>query len=339
MSVNKVIYRSNNTDYLSLTLLTMKRIVIISCALSILVVFVSFSTPSEKKSEVVEVVGINDTINYSFVSPDQLYVEKWNTLPQPNFWRTLMQMGDDSAIINIASTRQIIKRIAVKDWEKQSDLEKDLYRDSIRTYYNLSSDEKVFMTSGKREFYDFKKVMPSIGRGIEIFKENGVDPFYAQAILLIESPNKIQKSPVGAYGSFQIMRNVAINLGLKVNKHVDERKDFDKSAWGAAKLIRTICIPELNKILDNHCLEYQPDDVWYRLLVLHVYHAGAGNVKKAIDLISPEKGNTELITALWQTEVGGFRNASQNYSQLALASMLELNDIIHKECNYVYDCN
>jgi hypothetical protein len=303
------------------------------------IIFVSFSNPFIEKTNIVEVEGLNDSINYNFVSSDQLYAERWNVLPQPNFWRTLMQMGNDSALINIASTRQIIKKVAVKDWDKQSDAQKDFFRDSLKTHYNLGSDAKIFMTSGKRDFYDFKKVIPSIGRGIEIFKENNVDPFYAQAILLIESPNKLQKSEVGAYGSFQIMKTVAINLGLKVNKTIDEREDFDKSAWGAAKLIRTICIPELNKILDARCIEYQPTDTWYRLLVLHVYHAGAGNVKHAINAIDPEKGDLDLITTLWQTEAAGFRNASQNYSQLALASMLELDDIIYRNCNNIVTYN
>lgn len=316
----------------------MKRYIFIIIVLTSLM-FVSFSEPFTEKTDVVEVTGLNDSINYNFVSSDQLYAERWNDLPQPNFWRTLMQMGDDSAVINIASTRQIIKKIAVKDWDKQTDIQKDLYRDSIRSHYSLDSEAKVFMTSGKRDFYDFKKVIPSIGRGIAIFKENNVDPFYAQAILLIESPNKLQKSQVGAYGSFQIMKNVAINLGLTVNKSVDDRKDFDKSAWGAAKLIKTICIPELNKILDARYIEYQPTDIWYRLLVLHVYHAGAGNVKHAINAIDPEKGNLELITTLWQTEAAGFRNASQNYSQLALASMFELDEIIYHNCNNIIPCN
>jgi len=56
--------------------------------------------------------------------------------------------------------------------------------------------------------------------------------------LLIESPNKLQKSFVGAYGSFQLMKNVAIQIGLKVNGYVDEREDFNKSAWVASQLIK-----------------------------------------------------------------------------------------------------
>jgi len=249
-----------------------------------------------------------------------------------------MTMGDDSALINIASTRQIIKKVAVADWNKLTGKRQDEIRDSIKTHYNLSENAHVYMTSGKKNFYDFEKVIPSIGRGIQVFKDNNVDPFYAQTILLIESPNKLQKSPTGAYGSFQIMKGVAINLGLKVNKYKDERKDFDRSAWAAAKLIRTICIPETNKILDEKKISYNPTDLWYKLLVLHVYHAGAGNVKKAINVINPSLGNQNLITKLWQTEAGNFRNASQNYSQLALASLLELDYIIGEKCNAIYYC-
>ena len=296
--------------------------------------------PKVQEYDLLEVTGLHhDTTNYRFVAYQQLYNNRWDTLAQPKFWRTLMQMNDDSALINIGSTRQIIRKIAVKDWRKMTTAEQDAIRDSVRKVYNLPAESRVFMTSGKKEFYDFNKVIPSIGRGIQVFEENGVDPFYAQAILLIESPNKLQKSPVGAYGSFQIMKNVAINLGLKVNRYVDERKDFDKSAWASAKLIRTICIPETNKMLDERGIKYNPDDIWYRMLVLHVYHAGALNVKKAVDHVNPKKGDMSLITSLWQTEVGHFRNASQNYSQLALASLLELDEIIYNNCTSIHLCS
>ena len=72
---------------------------------------------------------------------------------------------------------------------------------------------------------------------------------------------------------------------------------------------------------------------------MHVYHAGAGNVKKAVNVINPTEGNMELITTLWQTEAGGFRNASQNYSQLVLASMLELDDIINNRRGSLFTLN
>lgn len=317
----------------------MKNLSIYSILFILLLLTTSFYVPRVEKVELVCVSSTNDTINYNFIKTNQLYAERWDTLSQPNFWRTLMNMHHDSALINVSTTRQIIQKVAIKDWNKQSDMDKDCFRDSVRCYYELPPEVKIFVTTGRKFFYDFDNVMPVISKGIEIFNENNVDPFYAQAILLIESPNKLQKSNVGAYGSFQIMKKVAINMGLKVNKYEDERKDFDKSAWAAAKLIRTICIPELNKILDDKCIEYNPTDIWYRLMVMHVYHAGAGNVKKAMDVINPEQGNMELITKMWQTEAGGFRNASQNYSQLVLASMLELDDIIYNRRSSLFTLN
>ena len=132
------------------------------------------------------------------------------------------------------------------------------------------------------------------------------------------------------------MKPVARQLGLKVNKHVDERSDFNKSAWAAAKLIRTICIPYTNKMLDARGITYNQTDLWYRLLVLHVYHAGAGNVAKAINVIDPCEGNIELIKSLWQTKAGQFGIASQNYSQVALANLIEL-DLLLKQMELVYN--
>ncbi len=42
-----------------------------------------------------------------------------------------------------------------------------------------------------------------ISRGIEQFIINDTDPWYAQAILMIESPGKLAYSNAGAYGPFQ----------------------------------------------------------------------------------------------------------------------------------------
>ena len=47
------------------------------------------------------------------------------------------------------------------------------------------------------------------------------------------------------------MKRVARAYGLKVNRSVDERKDFDKSAVAASKLISKSCIPYAKKILYN----------------------------------------------------------------------------------------
>ena len=75
-----------------------------------------------------------------------------------------------------------------------------------------------------------------------------------------------------------------------------------------------------------HITNYDEQELWFRLLVMHVYHAGAANVQKAVYTICPTQGNMDLIYTLWKTQAGKFKSASQNYSQLVLAAMLEMND-------------
>lgn len=270
------------------------------------------------------------------VQENRIYTERWDTLAQPIFWRTAMNLTKDSGIINIGSTRQILELVSIDDWSDHSDEWKQAYRDSIRDYHCLPADEHIYMTSGKSHFYHFEDVLPAIDKAVQIFEAESTDPFYAQAILLIESPGKPKKSPVGAYGSFQLMKSVARSMGLTVNSTVDERKDFDKCAVGAAKLIRTVCIPEANKILAANHIDYSEDDLWYKLLVLHVYHAGAYNVGKAIKCVPEDlRCGNDIITELWKVECGSFRNASQNYSQVALASLIELESVIYSNCENI----
>lgn len=263
-----------------------------------------------------------------FMQTKNVFEEKWSDLPQPKFWRKIMVLSPDSCLINVGATRQIITQLAVADWNKLSDDQKAIYRDSVRIANGLDSTERIFMTHGKKEFYRFDKVVPILTQGIEDFKKNGVDPWYAQAILLIESPSGLAKSSVGAYGPFQLMPAIARKFGLIVSSYTDERKNFDRSAYAASQLIKTICIPEAERILNQASVAYSKNDLWFRLFVLHVYHAGALNVEKVVQAIHPTKGGQELITQMWQTKAGGFGNASQNYTQLALASLLVLSDLL-----------
>lgn len=271
---------------------------------------------------------LNDTVNLFYVNNIQLFEQEWDNLAHPVFWRTIMKLSPDSCVINIGATRQIVKKMSVESWDKRSDDEKDVYRDSVRSSLGLTSADKIYMTTGKNDFYTFDNVLPTISRGVEVFKQQDVDPWYAQAILMIESPGRLAKSNVGAYGSFQLMASVARAQGLTVNKYTDDRKDFVKSAIGASSLIAKVCIPEARVILDAKGIAYNENDLWFRLFVLHIYHAGAYNVAGVVNKINPSKGGMELIQTMWITENGRFRNSSQNYSQLALAAMLIFEDML-----------
>lgn len=280
----------------------------------------------------------NEESQNTILSAKSIISEGWAELAQPIFWQRIMTLSSDSCIVNIAKTRTILSVMSNADWNRQTKIQKGVYRDSIREVFQLNSEDHIYVTTGKSDFYKFDVVYPSLSEGIEAFESNGVDPWYAQAILLIESPGQLKKSRAGAYGPFQLMPAVARAQGLTVNRYKDERSNFERSAFGASQLIRKICIPEAKRILDAKQIAYNENDIWFRLFVLHVYHAGAGNVAAVVNKINPTEGNQELITQMWQTKAAQFGNNSQNYSQLALASQLILNDIVHKNCIYILDC-
>lgn len=275
------------------------------------------------------------------VSADPILNEGWDALAHPNFWRKIMALSPDSCIVNVAKTRQIFAMMSNADWNAQSNEEKDTYRDSVRTHFGLTSEDRIFVTTGKNHFYQFDAVYPQLSRGIDAFELNDVDPWYAQAILLIESPGQMKKSRVGAYGPFQLMPKVARAQGLTVNRYKDEREDFDRSAYGASQLLKKVCIPEAKRILDKHKMNYTENDLWFRLFVLHVYHAGAYNVNAVVDVIkpTPDKGGQDLIKNMWINSAANFGNNSQNYTQLALASQLILDQMVKEDAEMILNCH
>jgi len=292
--------------------------------------------PASWEHEKIEVVYKNN--QDILLGANNIIEEGWSDLAQPKFWQNIMTLGPDSCIVNIAKNRVILEIMSNNDWNSKSQLAKDQYRDSVRQLHGLDPEDRIFVTTGKNDFYKFDVVYSSISDGISEFEKNNVDPWYAQAILLIESPGQLKKSKAGAYGLFQLMPGVARAQGLTVNKYTDERSDFVRSAYGSSQLIKTICIPEAKRILDNQGLSYQESDLWFRLFVLHVYHAGSLNVKAVVDKINPTEGGQSLIKEMWITSAASFGNNSQNYSQLALASQLILNKIVHAKSDYIHTC-
>ncbi|MEM1137698.1 MAG: transglycosylase SLT domain-containing protein [Bacteroidota bacterium] len=263
-----------------------------------------------------------------FVNDKQLYQEKWHELPQPKFWRKVIRLSPEYCIVNVATNRQILSEIPTNYYMDKTRFARDAFKDSVIIANNLPRNTPIYVTSGKNHYYKFENTLDAIPKAVEIFEQLNVDPWFAQAILLIESPNKLQKSSTGAYGPFQLMRGIARMYGLEVNRYKDDRRYLDKSATAAAKFIKSVCIPETEKILINKRINYTKDQLWFKLLVLHVYHAGAGNVSSAVSIMPPVKNGQEFIKTLWQTESRGFRNASQNYSQIALAALIELDEIL-----------
>lgn len=276
-----------------------------------------------------------DSVNRRMVLDSTLFYEGWYNYSNVNYWRTLMKLGEDSAIMSEKGTRRILDKITVRFYESLGDSAKSRYKDSLRRMYGLSDSTRILYSCGKSFFYRYENSLPLIDTSISVFLENGVDPWFAQAILIIESPNKIQKSNAGAYGPFQLMKGVARKYGLAVNKHVDERTDLKRSAYAAAMLLKKSCIPHARRMLDSLGVSYNECDLWFRLLVMHNYHAGAGNVRAVLGEICPNTGGQQLIRLMWVTTAGNFLNASQNYSQVLIAAQIEFLDRIVRNSNLV----
>jgi len=290
-------------------------------------------------SQLVEktVISYNDTLHLNFLHDPTLYSQGWDTLPQIKFWKQVLTLTSDTFIINVPSCRQQLQKVCQGNWTQLSDAEKKYIKDSLTCNYNLEENSELFVTKGKSEFYELKKALPEISKAIRVFEQNGVDPWYAQTILLIESPGKAKmKSSVGANGPFQLMKSVARKYGLTVNRKRDDRTNLEKSAKVAAKLLNAGCIPYIKQFLTDLNLPYNETDLWFRLLVLHAYHAGAGNVHGVLNQIQPKVGGIALFNQLWQTEYKHFKNESQNYSQIALASISIFEDLINADGDTVF---
>lgn len=272
-----------------------------------------------------------EAVSNTSASAEEIHQLGLAELPHVIFWRKIMNLHKDSCIVNVHSNRTILATWHANTWNSYPSEVKAKILDSFKRLNGISDSPRIVGTMGKSFFYNFEKVAPNIPKGISEFEKNGVDGWYAKAILLIESPNQLQKSPAGAYGPFQLMKGVARNYGLKITKKVDERKNFNRSAYAASQLIKTICIPYAKQMLDAKGIAYQEKDLWFRLFVMHIYNAGAGNVQMALNAVPNPVAGMDLIQQLWVTSAGRFKTSSQNYSQLILAAFLEYEERIESK--------
>lgn len=267
----------------------------------------------------------------SSASATEIYEKELDKIPHVVFWRRIMNLHKDSCLVNVHQSRTVIATMHAGIWYGYSPEQKQKFIDSFRLVNKIADTPRIVGTMGKSFFYAFEKVAADVPRGIRAFENNGVDGWYAKAILLIESPNRLQKSTAGAYGPFQLMPGVARNYGLRVNRKKDERANFDRSAYAASQLIKTICIPYARQILSDKGIPFREEDLGFKLFVMHIYNAGAGNVRTAVDAIPNPESGMGLIMQLWNTSAGRFKSSSQNYSQLILAAFLEYENRVEKK--------
>ncbi len=82
------------------------------------------------------------------IESEQMYTERWDMLPQATFWKKIMTLSNDSCIVNVASSRQILQSIPSKDWYALNKMEKSKFRESMRIKHKIKEGEKIYVTSG-----------------------------------------------------------------------------------------------------------------------------------------------------------------------------------------------
>jgi hypothetical protein len=288
--------------------------------------------------------GINPTETANPINNDTTLNQSNDFFQTPDvaFWLRDIELSSDSFLVVDKQSRKVID-VLHKSQVLKIETGKNL-KELAKIYHylhKLDSNSQVKFVRGRKEFFNYPKIEPHIGPAEVIFKSVGVDSALARFILLIESPSNPSATSIsGARGHFQLMPSVARKYGLVINQYRDDRLNFEKSAVAAAKLMRQYCIPQAQRIALSAGIMVDSStktELWFRLLVLHVYNAGAGTVAKAVRIYSAD-GLTgeELIFKLWKTHVGAFGNSSQNYSQVALASHLAYNRYLSNKKSEVY---
>lgn len=143
---------------------------------------------------------------------------------------------------------------------------------------SIVKDEEQFVST--REAYPaaLKVIQKNEDTIREKAEQYGVPVDVAIGVGLLENGgSETAKSPAGALGIFQLMPGTARNLGLTVNKKVDERKDPTQNIDAGMRYLSS---------------NYQQFGDWG--LATWAYHAGEGNVAKAVKLYAKDQHHLNL---------------------------------------------
>ena len=153
--------------------------------------FVFFLSFSASAQNLIDVYCSEDSCSHTVIDPEIIMIERWDTLAQSKFWKLVMNMSSDTCIVNVAHNRKILGYVEKEAWFCQTEDEKTEYKDSVINYNCLDSNTRIYITSGKKDFYLIEEVIPSISMAIDIFDENHVDPGMLSPYYLLKALQKL----------------------------------------------------------------------------------------------------------------------------------------------------
>src|SRR4051812_21182735 len=72
-------------------------------------------------NNVVGVFNRQTQCNENYVFDPAPYALRLDTLAQVRFWRSIMRLHEDSAIVNLANSRDVVQKICIRDWNLKND--------------------------------------------------------------------------------------------------------------------------------------------------------------------------------------------------------------------------
>jgi hypothetical protein len=82
---------------------------------------IKYEEPKTLCYNVVGVLNPKTRNNENYILDKTIYELKIDTLPQIKLWRNIMNLHQDSAIVNIGNSRNVIQKIKLSEWYAKPD--------------------------------------------------------------------------------------------------------------------------------------------------------------------------------------------------------------------------
>ncbi len=199
-------------------------------------------TMKKISSGIIYALALTGTITL-FVFAKKYYsaTEKYNNLIDSTYSVYALPLPDT---ISFAG-----ERVPLENFDVRESLDKEIHK---ITYWH--SETFLYLKRAHRYFPEIEKIL----------KKNGI-PEDFKYLPVAESGLSNTISPAGAAGFWQIMKRTGQSYGLEINKEVDERYHFEKSAETACKYLKDA---------------YKKYRNW--ALVAASYNTGQGNLDKQL---------------------------------------------------------